>query len=128
MPRSFIVIEANPITNMDLVSLIQGSFPRSSITTTQAVRDAAPRAAAGQNKLTVLINSSLMTDTARDLLQSMVVQGTKVILLGKDVMTDFPKKVVETPFTSNMILAALNVDSADPLLPLPEGRVERPER
>ncbi|MEJ6403693.1 hypothetical protein [Yoonia sp. 2307UL14-13] len=112
-PRAFVVVEPDPIINLDLVTMIRGTFDDGQVSAVQSWADAASLISAIHSHTTILINGALLNDRRLDTLRNVVSRGAYIVIVGKDILTDFPKAVVEVPFTTEMILTALRNGVAD---------------
>lgn len=107
MCKTFVVIEPDPVVGLDLVEMLRSVYPKSDVVVLGSLLDASGRLQATGADACVLINSAAAADRSLATLRGVVVRGGRVVFIGRKPNIDFPATVVETPFTSAMIMNAL---------------------
>ena len=113
MDRVFIVVDPDPLVNLDLVGIIKNAFPKSRVVNTQMVSEAMPILLEGKQRSILVIRSAALGKRLAEALKNFVARQGAVILIGNDMTTDFPKEVVDMPFTDDMILNAISSAASD---------------
>ena len=111
--RVFIVVDPDPLVNLDLVGIIKNAFPKSRVVNTQMVSEAMPILLEGKQRSILVIRSAALGKRLAEALKNFVARQGAVILIGNDMTTDFPKEVVDMPFTDDMILNAISSAASD---------------
>jgi DNA-binding NarL/FixJ family response regulator len=121
MSKTFIVIEPDPVVGLDLVEMLRSAHPKCDVVVLGTLLDALGRLQATGAGAFVLINSAAAADRSLAMLRDVVVRGGRVVFIGRQPDIDFPATVVETPFTSAMIMNALLPSEGDQPVHQPAG-------
>ncbi len=113
MCKTFVVVEPDPVVGLDLVEMLRSAYPRCDVVVLGSLLDALGRLQATGAGACVLINSAAVADRSLVMLHDVVVRGGRVVFIGRQPDIDFPATVVETPFTSAMIMNALLLTRCD---------------
>lgn len=105
--RSFVIVEPDPIIAMDLLGMLKTAFPSSPVTVSQMLADVADQITTSAASVSILLNSSLISEHALASLRGYTDKGARIVLVGAAVNVSFDASVVEMPFTSEMILNVL---------------------
>lgn len=122
MGKTFIVIEPDPVIGLDLVDMLRSAHPACDVAVEGSLLDATGRLQATGPGACVIINSGAVADRSPALLRDVVVRGGQIVFIGAQPDIDFPATVVETPFTSAMIMDALLQSGSDLPVPPPASR------
>ena len=106
-PRTFIVIQNDPIVSMDLLGLLETSFPESAIHLFDQLEAASVMIEASMASACVLIGSNLVTKTSLASVEDFIARGARMVIVGGGDGVSFAAAVVNTPFTTEMILDVL---------------------
>lgn len=109
----FLVIERHPVVSLDLKGALTAEYPQATVTICMTRAHAEDTLRAADGPLCVLINGDLITDTVSGLLRDCVANGGRVICFGAVRDLNFPVEVVQIPFNSKMISAAVSGVSAE---------------
>lgn len=106
-PRSFVVIEPDPVIAMDLAGILAHGFPENALTVFRDALAAEKHLLAMTSAVCVLINSRVASAGLLLALRNCVAQQGEVVFIGSMGDLDFPATAIQMPFTSKMILSIL---------------------
>ena len=122
MDYVFIVVDPDPLVNLDLVGIIKSAFPKSQIVNMQMVSEAMPVLLEDQHSSILVIRSGVIGRKAAEALKNFVARQGTVVVIGNDADFDFPYEIVEMPFTDHMVLTAISSAAGGSPVPLPARR------
>ncbi len=111
MDQTFFVVETDPVISMDLVGLLDTSFPGTSINVLPTVDDAVVVAGSVSGSVCILIAGMHYNNRQAVPLATIANNGGKVIFIGRAHDIGAPARFVDYPFTSDMVLDAISNDA-----------------
>ena len=115
LARSFIIIEPDPIVCLDMEGMLTTRYPQSDVIAGASLSDIGHAIHTCGPDSTLFIKSALFSEDEALLrvTRSAVTRGGQVVIIGHSVEVDFAATFVELPFTTGMIMAALDRDTPD---------------
>ncbi|MEL7211344.1 MAG: hypothetical protein AAGK92_01705 [Pseudomonadota bacterium] len=110
MSKSFVILEPDPIVCMDLEGMLIGRFPGSPLMQGAALSDLGTAIYNCGPDTTFFVRSNLM-DEDKDVsgvIETVATRGSHIVIIGPDRQTAFPATFIDLPFTTDMIVAAVD--------------------
>ena len=106
--RTFFVVEPDPVVSLDLVGTLQSAFPLAHVTSAAMIEEAL-RGLGSElpDRTSILMSASLATESTIGALRELIAKGAEIIMVGEGQSFGLPVSIVETPFTTDMILSVL---------------------
>lgn len=116
MTRNFIIIEPDAIVAMDLESLLAEHYPAASIVIGASLADVGSTIYKCGPDCTLLVRGLRISkdNDLRRIVQEAANRGTRVITIGEQADVGVDAKVIEVPFTTEMVLEAVAHVDAGP--------------
>jgi len=105
-PRTFFVIQNDPIVSLDLVGMLGTYFPNGVTHLFDQLDAALELIETALETACVLIASDLVTTTAMTKIEDMVARGARIVVIGASDTGSFSANV-SIPFSTKMILDVL---------------------
>lgn len=106
-PRSFIIIEPDPVVGLDLSGILGTAFAGAALSMFRTIGEAEKHIASAASSVCILLNAKAATSGMLPLLRECVAKGGEVMFIGDAADVGFPAYFVQVPFTSEMILTTL---------------------
>ena len=118
MAQSFIIVEPDPIVCMDMQGILLTRYPQSDIIVGASLSDLGPAIHICGAETTLFIKSTLFADDdeLQHATRTAAARGGQVVMIGHTGGVDFAAVFVELPFTTEMVLAALDRNAPDSTL------------
>lgn len=105
--RAFIIIEPDPIVSLDLIGIFETAFPDAELTLFQTEAEAQMHLALASPAVSVVVSSRVVSPSLLQTLRDCAARQSQVMIIGSARDLDFHAIVVDTPFTSEMVLSSL---------------------
>jgi hypothetical protein len=112
MTKTFIIIDPDPIVRMDVEGTLIGQYPDCTVVVGASLQDIGPAINVCGPDTTLFIKSTLVLESA-DLLRvvkTAATRGSHVVIIGQREELDVPATFVDLPFTTDMVIAAVDPD------------------
>ena len=108
--RSFIVVEPDQIVRLDLEGMLRAQFPEAGLTYGRSLADVGNAINASTPSTTIFVRWDSARDSkiALDALHTAAVRGCQIIMIGANRDVPFPATFIDPPFTTEMVIEALD--------------------
>lgn len=115
MAKNFIIIEPDPVVCMDVEGMLIDKYPHCHVTAGATLADigAAIYNCGPDSALFVKATLVLADSDLRRVLETAATRGCAIVVIGHADDLDFPASFVELPFTTDMMLAAVERQNSE---------------
>jgi len=118
MTRNFIIVEPDPIVSLDIEGMLIAQYPDAHIAFGASLTEIGAAIYNCTTDTTLVVKGSLIleSDDLDRVVKTAATRGSKIVIIGDVTELDFPARFVALPFTTDMVLAAVdgNVPDAEP--------------
>lgn len=115
--KNFIIIEPDPVVCMDVEGMLIAEYPACHVACGSSLAEIGAALNNCGPDTTLFIRGSLISESAdlEKVVQTAATRGSHIVIIGEAEDFDFPVTLVELPFTTDMVIAAVaqNAKKAD---------------
>ncbi|EBA11156.1 hypothetical protein [Roseobacter sp. CCS2] len=117
MSKTFIILEPDPVVAMDLEGALIQRFPSCHVTAGASLQEIGAAIHQCGPDTTMFVKNTLFIgdDDFKRVVQTAATRGSHIVTIGAVEDLDVPSTFVEMPFTTDMVIAAVDHVTSAPL-------------